>query len=353
MSAGCPLNILYVFHGQQKACISITLLASILFGLQYCDAADSARAGTLEEYLKGLGYEAAEFERTEHAQDFVEGALGDGRKHTFLLDTGWGNTALSKSAARGLKQLNPAADSRVQLVDSNTNAEIVLMGKLTLGQVQFLNQPARVEELRADYIRLPFDAVLGCDFLFRNFCLIDCYKHRLYAHKTPPSDEQTRALETTLRLSGFAEVPIDARFLLTVETEINGQQVRLALDTGAACDEIDDSQLKRLGLTIIKSDQATTGSLIPQDMGAAVLGVGSIGRHGLKVTKVNTFRLGSHNWKNLYFGVADLKAWHLAKPGTEGEAVKGLLCQPTLAAHGALIDIARQKLWLRPEKPSR
>ena len=95
------------------------------------------------------------------------------------------------------------------------------------------------------------------------------------------------------------------------------------------------------------------GPLAQQLRSANVVGVGSIGGHKLSVTRPNTFRIGPRNWQNMYFGITDLKAWGLAKPETAGEPVKGLLCQITLQIHGALIDIAHQKLWLRPEKPSR
>jgi hypothetical protein len=320
------------------------LMASLVFAPPQTTPADSPSSSSLDDYLKRLGYETVEFEDTDHTQDFVVGALSTGGKHTFLVDTGWGMTSLSKAAAKGIKR--PAQES--YQASGTSRVEFVKIDELTLGHVHLTNQPARVEDLRADYIHLPFDAVLGCDFFFRNSCLIDCYKRRLYLHNSPPSEEQTRALEETLRLSGFAEVPIESQFLLTVQAEINGRPVRLGLDTGASFDQLDDSELKLLGLTTLT--QASAGSLIPGELGAHVIGVGSIGGHEMKATRPTTFRVGTREWKRIYFGVLDLKPWNLAKPGTPGERVKGLLCQTTLEFHGALIDFAHQKLWLRPEK---
>jgi hypothetical protein len=356
LDAALMMKLLFSFFSNRTV-FRLFLLALLMFASAASgpsSPAEPASAGTLEEYLKKLGYEAVDFERTDQAQDFVEGILSNGRKHTFLVDTGWGMTALGKNAAKGLK----AADQSDPSYSGHTSGpliitETVLMDQLTLGRVQVLNQPARVEELRVDYIRLPFDAVLGCDFLLRNFCLIDCYKRRLYVPGAKPSDEEAKALQETLRLSGFSEIPIASHYLLTIDATINERSVCLALDTGAPCDELDDSQLKLLDLTLLKYDQASTGSLIRGDMEAKILGVGSIGRHKLYLTRANSLRLGSRNWKNAYFGVTDLKDWGLAKPGTRGESVKGLLGQTTLGMHGALIDIAHQKLWLRPEKPAR
>lgn len=142
-------------------------------------AADQPATGTLEDYLQRLGYQAIEFERNDHTQDFVIGSLSNGRKQTFLVDTGWGMTAVSKSAAQGLKDFNDKSQQQPG-GETASGAETILLHKLTLGHIDLLNQPARVEELHADYMRLPFDAVLGCDFFFRNHCLIDCYKRRLY-----------------------------------------------------------------------------------------------------------------------------------------------------------------------------
>jgi predicted aspartyl protease len=333
---------------------TLLLVASFLAGptgAESCLAGDKQDGGSLEDYLRRLGYEAVDFERTDKVQPFVDGVL-NGRKRKFLVDTGWGVTTLNESTARGLKRTDQLDAVLLDTVlGTVTNSGFVLMDKLVLGRAQFLNQPARIQKLRSDYIRVPFDGVVGYDFLLRNFCLIDCWKGRLYVRGAKSSDEESKVMEETLRVSGFAEAPLTSKYMLSVESQINGQSVRLGVDTGAPYDELDDSELTPLGLTVIKYDRAATGTLIQSDVTSDVIGLGDIGSHKLRVARLETFQIGPRKWKNLDFGVTDLKAWDLAKPGTHGEAVKGLLSQSGLARSGALIDVSGRKLWLRPQKP--
>jgi len=46
-----------------------------------------------------------------------------------------------------------------------------------------------------------------------------------------------------------------------------------------------------------------------------------------------------------------LKEWGFAASGTRRENIKGFLSQEFLVQHGALIDVAGRKLWLRQPKP--
>jgi len=316
-----------------------------------CLVAAQSPGPSLEEYFKQMGFEAIEFERNPRIQPFVWGVLGNGHKRKFLVDTGCGISRLSESAAHGLKrigQLNVIFQDSV--LGTITNQSVAVMDKLVIEGAQFINQPVRVEQFHADYVTVPFDGVLGYDFLARNFCVIDCWKRRLYVQSRKPSDEQSATLEESLRLSGFTRISLDPAHLLNVQTEINGGSVRLLIDTGAPFDLLDDSELKALGLSILHYERAATGSYIKEDVTSSVIGMGEIGRHRLHAIKAETFQIGTSTWKNIYFGVTDLKDWELSKPGTRGETIKGLLSLAFLGTHGALIDISGNKLWLRPEK---
>ena len=338
--------------GEMKRVVRVALvLAAMIARPLPCTAAEAAPAPTLEDYLKGLGYQAVALENNRHLQPFVEGLLSNGRKRKFLVDTGWGVTGLNENSGRGLKTVSDLGGViHDSILGTVTNRDVVLIERLTIGGVEFLNQPAHVEQLRADFTVVPYDGALGYDFLLRNFALIDCWKQQMYVRTSAPSNEQLTALAQTLRLSGFIEVPLKPEYLLGVRAEMNHQAVLLGIDTGAAFEELDDSELTPLGLSIIKSERAPTGSLIPPDVTANLLGIGAVGRHKMHVTKIDTLRIGPREWKNIYFGVTDLKAWGLAKPGTRGQAIKGLLSQGLLSRHGALIDVRNHTLWFRQEK---
>jgi len=312
--------------------------------------ADNGAGSSLEDYLKRVGYLPIELKRSEHDELLAQGVLA-GKKRLFLVDTGWGRTALDESAARGLKSLGELG---VTLEDSFwgklSDPTIVLMDKLTLGRAQFLNQPARVTKLRMDFVAVGFDGVLGCDFFFRNYCLIDCFGNRLYVRSSKPSDDAASAIAATLRASGFTDVPINLKYGLTVDAKVNGEASKLLVDTGFTFSSLDSALAKRLGLAAVKHDEPSVGSLIPKEWGTRVIGFGKVGAHKMWVTKLTTLEVGSLQWTNIHLGVTDLKNWHLAEPGSRSEEVQGVLGREMLRGRGALIDYHSRKLWFRPEK---
>ena len=312
-------------------------------------AAESSQGTGLEDYLKRLGYEPIKFTSNERHLPLIEGEIGAGRKLRFAVDTGWGFTRLDTASAAGLKTLGELG---VVLEDKFlgplTNPAIVLIDKLVLGQAQFLNQPARAEKLEMDFVRVSFDAILGCDFFFRNSCLVDCGAQRLYVRGVRPSRDESRALAETLQRSGFIEVPLRTRLSLTVEAKINGQPVRLIVDTGSPFTELDESQFKSLGLSTVKQSTPPAGSSIPKEVGGRVVGMGRIGAHKLRVTTVKSLQIGAKTWQDIHLGVVNLKAWHPQHPGTGLEDETGFLGRDLLVGQGALIDFASRKLWFRP-----
>jgi predicted aspartyl protease len=326
-------------------------------------AADPAAKTSLEDYLKRLGYEPVAprnfdlpqrpslAEAARQNQIFVRGELGSGSRLTFLVDTGCGMTRLDPKSARGLKTLGELG---VVLEDSLlgkiTNSSIVLMDKVKLGRAEFLNQPARAQKLEMDYVATPHDAVLGCDFFCRNFCLLDCRARRLYVRAAKPSEEEASALEQSLLRSGFVEVPIQWKGWMAVDAEVNHQRVSLGIDTGAQFSVLDNSQIKRLSLTPIKHDGPPTGTLIAPDWKGRLIGIGKIGAHEFKIASLKTLQIGSRKWEGIHFTTANLNDWGIAKPGAAGEELQGLLGAEMLAGNGALVDFGNRKLWLGAEK---
>lgn len=319
-----------------------------------CSTNVNAEAATLESYLKQLGYQGVDFEKTEDPQSFVDASLSNGGRPRLLVDTGWGFSSLTPRAARGLKRL---AESGTHLKDpvlgTITNEDVVLIDKLVLrGGARFSNQPFRVRDIKVDFVTLPFDGVLGLDFLLRNFCLIDCWKHRLYVRASALSGANAAVMDQSLRLSGFTEVSLSSGDMLNVSAELNGHPLHLLVDTGAQDNMLDDSQVRELGLRLVHYSAPSTGSFIESEATLAIVGTGAIGLHQAKVTRVDTFQLGTRQWKNVSFAVTDLKAWGIAAPGTHRADVKGFLSQAFLITHGALIDVSHRKLWLRAAKPA-
>lgn len=312
--------------------------------------AEKEPASSLDEYLQRVGYLPVILKRGEQDKPLAEGVLA-GKKRLFLVDTGWGSTSLNENAAGGLKTLGElGATLEDSFMGKLSEPSIVLMDKLTLGRAQFFNQPAWVRNLRMDFMVTGFDGVLGCDFFFRNYCLIDCFSRRLYVRGSKPSEEATSAIAATLRVSGLTDVPIHLKNGLTVEAKVNDERLKLLVDTGSTFSMLDTGLAKRLGLTAAKHDEASLGSLIKKDLSANVIGVAKIGAHKMWVTTVNALEVGSLQWTNVHFGVTELKSWGLAEPGSRSEDVQGVLGREQLTARGALIDYHSLKLWFRPQK---
>ena len=339
--------------GKSRCAAALSRLVAAGMTLAFVAGAAPAENGhhpSLDDYLQRVGYLPLTLKKGKQDELLAEGVLAE-KKRLFLIDTGWGRTALNEAAARGLKSLGELG---VTLEDSFwgklSDPAIVLMDKLALGRAQFLNQPARVTNLRMDFTFTGFDGVLGCDFFFRNYCLIDCSSRRLYVRGSKPSSNVVSAIEATLDASGFTGVPIQMKYGLTVEARVNDETLRLLVDTGSSFSVLDTALAKRLGLGAVKQDEAAVGSLIPKEWSATFVGVGKIGAHQMKVTTLTRLEVGSLQWTNVHLGVVDLKNWGLAKPGSEGEDVQGLLGRELLSARGALIDYHSGKLWFRPQK---
>jgi hypothetical protein len=279
----------------------------------------------------------------------LEGVLREKRR-LFLVDTGWGITTLDEATARGMKTLN---EQGVVLEDPVlgpiTNS--VLMEKLTLGGSQFLNQPATVQRLEMDYSKMGVDGILGCDFLLRNFCLVDCGSGRLYFRSAKRSLEDSKMLEESLRRRGFTEVPMQADYGFTIDAKIKDMDVRWVVDTGAFFSVLDEPQVSRLSLTTEKVRKPETGTFVAPEITGRSAGVGAIGAHMSRITTPITLRIGARTWKNTRFLVVNLKSWGLGTPGRPGENVHGLLGEDLLISSGALIDFSSSKLWFSPEKP--
>ncbi len=197
------------------------------------------------------------------------------------------------------------------------------MDRLILDRIEFSNQPAELKPVDADFVHLPFEGMLGLDFLYRNFCLLDCASERLYVRGEKPSAAVSEALAETLSRSGFTNVTLRGHFSLALDARVNGQNIEMALHTGSTLSLLDASEAKRLDLQTLKRQR--TGSLIPTE-------------------RMNSLEVAGVSWQTLYFGVMNLKDAQ-AEDNEKSHFPQGTLASDTLAPQDALIDFATRKLW--------
>jgi hypothetical protein len=211
-----------------------------------------------------------------------------------------------------------------------------------LGSAVFTNQPAWTRTLDAGG-QFVGDCLLGCDFFFRNFCLIDCLDQKLYVRGTEPSAKAVRALEESLRVSGFHEIKLleTSALLMTVAGKADGEPIKLLVDTGAPWLLLDSKQEKRLHI-----ERRFTG--------AHVDGIGKVGSAQLYRTQLKSLELGDLSLRNVDVGVADLSGWKIGDSKLPLRDVDGILGADLLAENRALIDYNGLKLWLqgKPVTPS-
>src|SRR5882762_3893706 len=104
---------------------SVLLLSICFLALDPDFFGQALAAGSLDDYLKLLGYEGIEFKNSESDKPVVQGVL-NAKKRDFLVDTGWGLTSLDQPSARGCKT---PAEMGVALEDTYlgtiTNSSIV------------------------------------------------------------------------------------------------------------------------------------------------------------------------------------------------------------------------------------
>lgn len=297
--------------------------------------AEQRTTHSLESYLKRLGYEPIPLKRDRANHLYLDGEI-NGKGRRIEIDTGCGFTCVDTSMARKLPTLGTMGG---ELADSFlgriTNANARLMS-VKLGSAVFTNQPAWAVNLDAKGHYLGA-CILGCDFLFRNFCLIDCLDQRLYVRGSEPPAMAEEALRESLRTGGNHEIRLRriSGLGLIIAGNVHGEPIKLLLDTGAPWLIIDSKQQKRLHI-----ERYSTGT--------QVAGVDKIGSVPLYRTQLKSLELGNLSLKNVDVGVADLSGWKIGDSKFPLADVDGLLGADLLAYNRALIDYHGLRLWLQP-----
>jgi predicted aspartyl protease len=296
-----------------------------------------ARAAiVLQRHLSRLGYEQIELRHTDENHLFLLGRL-NGRQRSALVDTGWSFTTVSTNAAVKLKT---PSQQRVALHDpffgTNENPSIVLMDNLKLGRVEFTSQPALVQNMVLNGQRAPFDVVLGCDFLMRNFAVIDCLNRRLYVRRAMLSEQQQEDFEETLRRNGYVAVKLERKdpLALTCPARVNAEPVEMLVDTGAVWSCLDAGQAQRLHLKPLPTPRRISGA-------------GATGTRAFAVAEVKSLAFGDVAMKGANFALLDLGDWGFAAPGKGLSEVHGILGGSELTAGSAIIDCHRLMVWVK------
>jgi len=303
----------------------------------------------LRTHLSKLGYYAIplELNRSRSEKYLAVKTRLSGEKATLLIDTGTIWTTIDTYPARKWKTPD---EMGVSLVDSAfgpltnfpTKARLVIMPELRLVEALFVNQPVLVKHLKSE-LWSP-EGFLGCDFLMRNHCILDCDLRTLYVRQEPPNEEKRSALRQTLKVSGFGRVPL--RFLrgagLTCELNISNSIVSMVLASASPATVLDSTVAKACGLSYMKN--------IPffwrfrESEGPET-----------KVFQLNpfTYRIGDWNITDLAFCAGDLSAYDLGPKRKSPGKVDGSIGLTYLDYKRAVIDFGAGEMWVLPRVPIR
>lgn len=266
------------------------------------------------DVLAQQGFQQIALRRTADNRFYISGRL-NGRRRSFLVDSGWSHTTVNRAGEAGM----------------------VTLAEIKLGQVIYTDQPAVQERVRMGGKPAPFDVVLGLDFMRRHGAVIDCGTGRLFTRRTAAIAAEREQLAQAMQRAGFVAVELQLRenVALIVPARIENDAFELLVDSGAAWTCLDRRQAEAWGL---KAQPSTT----------RLSGAGGTGTRGLAVAEVRSLRLGSVALAKVTVGLLDLAAWGLAEPGRSLAEVKGMLGGELLAAHQMVIDCGALQLWLRP-----
>jgi hypothetical protein len=335
---------------QNRARLSIILLwVGFLSSSQLCtggEAPENPKPVTLETYLQQLGYGSIPLKRTEQNHLAVEGELS-GKKAVFVIDTGDSVTRLDSKTGSRFKTL---AERGIRLEDPNLGefpgTNFVLVDELKLGTARFPNQPANVIALghvatSAYEIGTSAyeDCLIGCDFLLRHHCLLDCSGLKLYVRADKPTTEMRAALESSLRRSGYHEtVLIPTRGLVELcPASVNGVALRLLVDSGSVFTLLDDHRGRQSPLAKLRVSRS---QLLNQ-------GVGKRGGTPIYVADPESFQLDGVEifLRKIRLGVTDLISFNIGRHGSQLQNVDGTLGDDVLALSGSLVDLENRRLW--------
>ncbi len=332
---------------------SAACLTGLLLGLSLLsrsafagEAPQQGPQSTFQTFLQQYAYYPVQCEDNAYEPFMLKGTL-NGERITFLVDTGAPGCLVDVRRAQGLKTLKELhtkiSDPTVGVIDDPT---LVMVPSLTISLARFVNQPVRVDTIDVDHVQPPWSALLGVDFLRRNFCIIDCGRQTIYFRGSKPTPEQANSIAESLRRSGFTAVPFRGSRRIVISSKINGKPIDWIVDTGADFTMLSEATRKELKVPLVHADTAATGTptmLAGQFGGLNKLGLGT---QPAKAIELEELAVGDRRWEGVYITSSEA-VLHGGEAATR--EVKGLFGADLLIGHGAVIDFSSNTIWLPPQ----
>ena len=326
--------------------LGVLLFASVL------GAKDDKKAppkSSLQGFLQQFAYYPVPFEYNEGDPFMLKGTV-NGKGIVLMVDTGSPLTALDPRRTAGLKTLKELhtkiSDALLGTIDE---PDALLIPSITIAQARFVNQPAMANTLDVEYMKTPWNGILGLDFLKRNFCIIDCGGSTIYFRGAKPTPDQANAIAESLRRSGFTELPFHGTHRIKVTAALNGKPVKWLVDTGASFTVLAEATRATMKIPIMRADSSE--SFLPTALTGRFGGLtqDGLGTHEVHALEISDFTIADRDWGRVYIASHDL-IFTDGKKLSESDDLQGILGADLLRSHGAVIDLSSDTIWLPPAR---
>jgi predicted aspartyl protease len=302
----------------------------------------SAPVFSLRDSLERAGYTRVSLKRIARSHITVDGHIN--RKGVKLIvDTAAPTTSLDRERVANFGPIWVSGDidpERMQLFRT-ASVDAFALGDFSVGSLTVKDSPRDAcNRARTSSGEEPVDGLLGADVLRSCGAIIDCASESLFlshgdstGRKAPVAlqpDAPVFSLHDSLKRAGYTRVSLKTIFsgYIAVDGRINGNEVKLIVDTGAPTTHLDS---KRVAKCALRWDGHYT------ELGY---------RQKVRTARVDTFEIGSFRVGGLRVGEHSLGDVNRIGRSYDEAPVDGLLGCEILYYCRAIIDYSSECLFL-------
>lgn len=278
-----------------------------------------APPAALKTFLEQQGFGGSPLQRRFGNHLFAT-TLMDGRRTALLIDSGCPYTLIDRTSARRLGlRVEETKSSITGVTGAAERFGVSKVATLAMGNCTFTNVPVQVaDESQINLISRPhLDGLFGAHEMAKFGIIVDCARQMIYINPKGPSAVTSQKLAQFLGGRGFTRIPMrfNPGHHLEIDAAINGNPVRLIVDTGAS--------------TTLLSASAASASGTSLSSRFSVRGEG--------IGQVHQLALGDFTLSNAEVAVANVARM----------VGGGLLGEEYLSWNFAVIDVGGMNLYLR------
>jgi predicted aspartyl protease len=197
----------------------------------------AAPTSSLRSFLESQGFCGSGLSRRFGNHLFANSTI-NGRRAALMIDSGCPITLIDRVSAQGFAlRVHETRSHITGITGVAKRYGVSEIRSLAMGNCTFVNVPIEVAEAsQINLIAQPsLDGLIGAHEMVRFGMIIDCARQMIYANPRGPSRVTSRQLASFLAARGFTRIPMrfNSDHHLEIDARVNGQLVRLGVDTGS------------------------------------------------------------------------------------------------------------------------